>query len=72
MAKTSPITASVEDDSWLSRYDAIALCGNPNQKTFDRWRKIPGFPEAKKAAPGTRLVFFSKRELLAWMARRAS
>ena len=28
-----------DQDVWISRLDAIAFCGNPNPKTFDRWRR---------------------------------
>ena len=64
------LAGETEDGGWISRQDAIKLLGNPNPKTFDRWRKLPDFPKARKASPTSRLVFFLKREILAWMARR--
>jgi hypothetical protein len=61
-------TTVLPENGWISRYDAIELCGSPNPKTFDRWRRLPGFPKARTAGPGSRLVFFDRGELLAWMA----
>jgi len=52
---------------WVSRLEAIELCGAISPKTFDRWRKLPNFPKARKASPGSRLVFFDRDELLAWL-----
>ena len=66
------MATKTEDECWISRLDAIKLCGKPNPKTFDRWRKLPGFPKQRKASPKSRLVFFNPRELMAWMAGRCS
>ena len=68
---TKPPKTPKDGDGWISRLDAIALCGGVNAKTFDRWRKLPGFPKERKASPESRLIFYNLREFLAWMARRS-
>jgi predicted DNA-binding transcriptional regulator AlpA len=52
---------------WISRLEAIELCGGVSPKTFDRWRQLPGFPKARKASAESRLVFFDRDELIAWL-----
>ena len=50
------LAGETEDGGWISRRDAIKLLGNPNPKTFDRWRKLPDFPKARKASANSRLA----------------
>jgi prophage regulatory protein len=56
------------EDSIIREKALLKLLGNPGRTTLWRWEKKGEFPRRRKL--GSRLVGWSRNEIMAWIASR--